>query len=134
MKATTRAKFILIVVVVTVGCQKQQAQRPCAAVDPEAAVFAELRADIVNRYERRLAKDHRLDNPTPPQSADPMKRKMQSIVDSATDMANSTDLGILEMLDSEEIGHIKVWRNNLEHPDKPMGDESLVIRKRLFGR
>src|ERR1039458_7282192 len=116
MKETMGRTALIVIAVVTVGCQKQL---PCAAVDPEAAVFAELRADIVNRYNLRLAKDSRLATPTHPQSADPMKRKMQSIVDSVADMANSTDLGILEMLDSLEISHINVWRNNLEHPDKP---------------
>jgi hypothetical protein len=105
MKATMTRIALIVIAIVTVGCQKQQAQRPCPAVDPEATVFSDLRSALVNTYKRH----------------------------DGSDFLQHVDAINLETLDSIEIAHTEVWRNNLEHPDKPMGDV-LGTRKELFGR
>jgi hypothetical protein len=104
MKATMARTALIVITIVTVGCQKQEAQRPCPVVDPEVAVFDDMKSDLLKRYDS--------------EKRDSMRQYYAST---------------LVMLDNLEMAHREVWRNNLEHPDKPMGDV-LETRKRLFGR
>ena len=77
---------------------------PCPT-DPETAVFTELRTEIVKTFNKNNGND--------------AQRRQDAL--------------FLELLDSLDIAHAEIFKNNRDHPDRPMADV-LDLRKDLFGR
>jgi hypothetical protein len=84
-----------------------QREASVIAPDPETSIFASIRAELAGRYQK--------------------SRKTGS------DSQMRRDADFLAMLDSIELSHSKVFRNNREHPEHPYADV-LGLRKELFGR
>jgi len=108
MKSLVSAVLLLMVscsVKPTPATPPQPKSGAVAERDPETAIFASLREDLVGRY-----KTH-----------------------DKNDLLRQIDAGSLAMLDSLEVTHNSIAKNNREHPDHPEVDV-LDFRKQMFGR